>query len=309
MAQTNQPDAFSRLLIQRLINLGQPVTAQFQDLKAAGIMYRHIVTPDHAMTRMASVHEDNPDPGMDVHILDHHGLDCSMDNGCQKMHHHYLEPFPVLTPGQQVFSASNLYATLSFLHAIKAAQAEGLDWFFLIEPDCRFAGHGWLRALWQELLMIWTPQMVCAGTPVAWNGHSRTLSQITRLTRAVKEQTGLPMDGTFVEGKSTSVGINGALGWYNTKAMSNIFAFGLKLVDLPEYPAKSGDLNSYLNKLCAWDYQIGRVLAECGDYDQTIGILSGSYSACGDRQMDEAQRLKLLADGKKLAVHQVKGAR
>lgn len=301
MALTNQPDAFPRLLIQRLINLGQPVTtAQPTDLKAAGILYCHEMQQDKdVLSRMQM-----GDPGMKVIILNHEirGAGGGFD-------FRPLDPFPVLTPGSAVFSASNLYATLSFLHVIKAAQAEGLDWFFLIEPDCRFSGHGWLRALWQELLMIWTPQMVCAGTPVAWNGYSSTLGQITRLSLAVKEQTGLGMDGAFIKGQPASVGINGALGWYKTEAMADIFSDGLRFMDAPRDGVYRLNLNDYCNDVGAWDYHLGRYFADLGNYDQTIGILSGSYSACGDSQMDEQARLQLLADGKKLAVHQVKGVR
>lgn len=189
--------------------------------------------------------------------------------------------------------------TIMFLRMIQLAQQRGLEWFFCVEWDCRIFGHAWLKRLWEEHLDC--GDVLMSGTPVCWHPWSNGGEfgkQVIEYASRYQDMSGMCMafEGQH-EGK-TAVYPNGALAWYKTKTMTEMFSDGLKF----------RDLNTFCDRIEAYDLHIGREMIRrygVGALDK-IGILPGSYSGCGDHHYTLDTRRRLLSSGSKVAVHQIK---
>jgi hypothetical protein len=203
--------------------------------------------------------------------------------------------------GRRPFWAIN---NLIFFAGIELARDIGLNYFIWLESDSRVGCAEWDNVMFGEFMARYPNGISCAGTPICWDlnsGGREFALKVVEMAWNYQQASGLPM--SFYSGKhpydpsGAALYVNGSCAVYDTAALLRIFA------------GFEGDPAGYAKRMTAYDLEIGRRL---WNYHgpravDNVGWLSSSYSAFGDTITTEAERLQMLADGRKVLCHQIKG--
>lgn len=205
------------------------------------------------------------------------------------------------------FARPDVISAQVFFHGMSIALREGHTHVIYVENDCR-VNDGWDKAIAGEFFE-WRyhhPLVVCGGSPVCWQpcawGYQFEYKLID-LAANYQDVSGVPMalEGGLIETGEQKRPIaypNGALGIYSLQWLCE--AFGHDPFIHPE---------RHLPSLVPWDWQIGRRLCEMYGMDmlERIAPIGCAYSGCKDHHVTAEKRLQWYQEGKKVAVHQIKG--
>lgn len=189
-----------------------------------------------------------------------------------------------------------------FLFGLKIAMDAGLDYFQYLESDCRCKGDEWDRVSWEDFKR--NPNAIVYGTPVVHNataGGPKTLKRLIDFAHEYQETTGWPMavhGGCPGLPQDLMAYPNGAVAWYETSMMAEIFS------------GFERDVGGYAMRMGVWDCEIGRGLYRkfgIGLFDK-FSYATKTFSGYGETIMSEPERKALLISGKVSIMHQWKGA-
>lgn len=191
-------------------------------------------------------------------------------------------------------------STYAFLDGLRIAVEEKLDCFFYLETDCRVNRKGWDQVLWVEHLR-WPGGCVTSGTPAIWNPWAQRgawRDAIANYVLRYRRSSGLPMPFCGPNKVPLNVYPNGALAFYKTAEVQE--AFQTALAASPRGPEAL--------KCMPYDYRFGEHLMKKYGVEvfKKVGFLPSSYSGCGNILMPEIQRMRMLVNKTKVAVHQIK---
>lgn len=188
-----------------------------------------------------------------------------------------------------------------FFTALNLAQQKDATHIIYMDGDSRVFGDYWDRKMLEEYEANGSKPL--AGS-LAFHGPMDFDSKMTELWKeatAINTKDNYPV-ATY--GRSDKVSplifINGALGIYSMEFMRELF------VDFHS----NGYMKRLVQECTAWDYEIGRRMwkkYKHGAIDK-IHHMRCIYSGYGDIATTEAERIKMLEDGKVVAVHQVKSS-
>lgn len=188
-----------------------------------------------------------------------------------------------------------------FLTAAIIAKGAGYTHFCYLECDCRVGQDHWDKVVWNEFCDDPKP-IVVGGTIVTYNPCNTDRLSAVRWGEMMRKHSNpgkLPLATYGSKASRISSGscpfVMGALGVYSVSEIGRLF-------DL----TKSGDEAAAST---AWDMEIGlRMWKVYGpDSFYLLGHLPSVYSSNGNVLNTEAERLQWLAQGKVVAVHQIKG--
>lgn len=209
----------------------------------------------------------------------------------------------------------NPWATnnLIFWTGVAIALDHGYTHMIYLESDCRMRGDGWDKVMFDEFdgaitgnslgklmggsALCYSPcNRLIEGDPSAGRRFARKWQHF--MHHYAHHQFPIPAygGGGASEMKEQIVMINGALGVYDLAWLKTIG---------PKIREKTAE---FCAQTTAWDYYLGRKLVEkygesAFDY---VAHLDCVYSGYGDVMFTEAERIKLLTDGRVVGVHQVK---
>jgi hypothetical protein len=207
--------------------------------------------------------------------------------------------FPTLKAGGYMI-VPHKYATIAFMYLVKIAHELELDKFFFYEWDCKINIDNWFDQLLEED-SIWSDKVYMTGTPVLkypidniGNFCQNSMDYIYNYSKECGVSMVIEQCGPF------SLYTNGALTFYNTKLIREMFIDELKAIDDKNF--------SFADKIRAWDYESGiRLFKKFKEESfKYVGWLKSSYSGCGDIYYNEKQRINMLETKLKNAIHQYK---
>lgn len=194
-----------------------------------------------------------------------------------------------------------LYAisNMIFFTGLRIAMAHKFTHILVLEPDCR-VGPDWDSIMFDEFFKNSPPIM--GGSIVIHNPCNHNLATIARWKKFVCASKGICPVQTFGNKSCSETGnmvvrTNGALSIFTMSDLLDIFT--------PEELENSAGL---ARKSLEWDLEIGlrfSIKYDYGIFDR-IKHLSTIWSTFGNVLSTEDERLKMLADGKVVGVHQIK---
>jgi len=193
------------------------------------------------------------------------------------------------------FAVNNLI----FLTGLRLASKLGLSHIIYLESDCRVGRDHWDGVMFQEYFNFGFPA-IAAGTLACYNpsNHSReaNLRWAELVSRNWKRNVPVATYGWLAADKRspTCVFPNGALSVLNVAWMATLFNLD--------------NTAAACSKIAPWDMQMGLEIWQRFGVDSftVCGYLESIYSGYGEILTTEEERLKMLAIGKVVAVHQVK---
>lgn len=206
------------------------------------------------------------------------------------------DPEPRTGHGHKYFTNNRI-----FLTAVLMAMKHGFTHFCYLEADCRVGRDYWDETYWEEFCSHPKP-IVTGGTTVVYNPCNTDRQSALRWQELLITNTSpskLPI-ATYGwkaanVGTGSCVFVNGALGIYSVSEMARLF-------DLTKTATEA-------EKSQPWDMEIGmRMWNRYGrDVYYLVGHLVSVFSGYGNVLSTEEDRLHWLAQGRFVAVHQVKG--
>lgn len=197
-------------------------------------------------------------------------------------------------------------ANYVYLQGVQMVEAEGVDYFLMLETDCRVHGDYWDEAIFDDFFDQ-PGEKVLGGTLFAWHPFNNGLDYAVEFTRLMNEanvnfhKKPVPVPNVFVYGgrgsceqHRVSAYPNGALSIAKTAFVRE--AYGNRDIRLA---AQEGS---------AWDAQLGYHLFEiygAAGY-RRLASLTTVFSTYGDLITNESTRLYMLRCGQVRGVHQVK---
>ena len=183
---------------------------------------------------------------------------------------------------------------------IEIAKEKKIDYFFCYEWDCMVGEDYWFDKIWHECLS-WNSETILIGTPVLklpFNSNHDFLYRIhdyrNHYSKDCKVEMVIEKNGEF------AFFVNGALSFYKTKDLYEIY---IKQINLPSQ-------NRSLNYLAPgpWDLDLGvRMLKKYKlDIFNKVKWLNSAYSGCTDVYYNQNQRVSMLEEKLKVAIHQYK---
>ncbi len=221
-----------------------------------------------------------------------------------------ITKIPKIGPFQAVglCAASDQYAFMAFLRIVLQAKELGLDYFILVESDCRFSSHEWDLRMWEEFSK-WPTKALFGGTPVCWhpwaNGERDGRSLIDYAYK-YQRASGVCMafEGEHSGPWGTAIYPNGALAIYNVAECLEYFA--LAISHLESDLVIQGHVASSHH---AFDLHIGRSLVKKYGVPgalRRLAFLPSVYSGCKNHHVSQEQRIEMINSKKKVAIHQIK---
>jgi len=192
-----------------------------------------------------------------------------------------------------------------FLSALELARDVGLTYFLWLETDSRVGCKDFDAVVLDEFFKNYPNGVSSAGSPVVWDlnsGGKDFALKVVEMAWNYQKASGLPMG--FYSGKHPHDGsgatlyVNGSCAVYETAAMLKIFDMNATV-----------DISILAKRTTAYDLEIGRRLWNYHGPQSVnhVGWIACSYSAFGNTITTEAERLQMLADGRKVLCHQIKG--
>lgn len=193
---------------------------------------------------------------------------------------------------------------LLFFEALLVAKKAGLEYFLYIESDSRVGCDGFDDRIFSEFFNRYRNGIACAGSPVAWDICSggrdfaaRVIDQVFRYQSAGALPACIYSSKHPFDQSGGCYYPNGSLAVYKTEAMCTVFG------------GFDNDLPSFSKQITAYDLALGKFL---WNYHgpravEHVGWLTSCYSGYGNAITTEKERLQMLVDGSKVAIHQVKG--
>lgn len=189
-----------------------------------------------------------------------------------------------------------------FYTAVRIAQVQKITHFIYLESDCRVGRHEWDGVIFDEYFSQ-PKALAAAGSLVCYNpcnagpvAHRRWGELVSR---NVARNYPIPTYGFrgAADGSGSSVFPNGALGVYDVQFMLELF---------PEIDAN--DTVTLAAQTFAWDFAVGDRLWKKLAHEayDAVAHLWCVFSSFGEVLTTEADRLKMLRDGKVVGIHQVK---
>ncbi len=190
-----------------------------------------------------------------------------------------------------------------FAKSLQIAKAANLDYWIFCESDSRVGCDNFDEIIFEDFFSRYPNGIATAGSPVCWDvaaGGREFAKRVIEEAWNYQKATGMPMP--FYSGKApmdcsgAAYYANGSLAIYQTEAMLKIFSgFDVDIVHFSKH-------------MTAFDLQLGRSIWNYhrANAIEHVGWLSTCYSAYGNCVTTEKERLQFLADGKFVAVHQVK---
>lgn len=217
-----------------------------------------------------------------------------------------LGPF---TTAVHTCQPSDQYAYWAFVHVIDQARKLDLDYFLLVENDCRFSRDNWDAQMLSDF-QSWPrdAKPLFGGTPVCWHpwarGHHFAQLLIDYAYHyQVASGVAMAFEGSHTSQWGTALYPNGALAIYNVAELCEYFAHSLELL-------KTNDPRAMAQRAIddhAFDLHIGRkFIAKHGEAVlDKLAYIPSVYSGCKDHHVTLGQRLAMLS-GPKVAVHHIK---
>ena len=192
-----------------------------------------------------------------------------------------------------------------FFEALLLARDVGLAYAIYVESDSRVGCDGWDQVMFDEFFGRYPEGVAAAGTPICWDVTSGGAVFASRvIEQAYKYQQASDHPASFFSAKDPR-DCSGAAYYANGSLMIMEVAAMLKI-----FQGFEADTMAYSKRITAFDLSLGRFLWNYHGPNavEHVGWLASSYSAFGNCVTTEEERLAMLTDGTKCAVHQVKGA-
>lgn len=218
-------------------------------------------------------------------------------------------------------SATNVVSTNNtvFLHGVRIACREGIDWMLYLESDCRVKGQHWDDIIFSEFFdskdyaspgFVPNQELDMGGSIVLFRSknkcwfHDGAQRYILPKSKPMSRYTpsfGCPdSEGSISD--TNCVFPNGALGVYRVSTLSDIWGVGPDTTD--------EQIKSTASRRKAWDWHHGDILLR--SYQQRvfehIKQIRCIYSSAGNVRTTEKERQFMLMSGLVVAIHQVKSA-
>lgn len=192
-----------------------------------------------------------------------------------------------------------LIGTLAWMFSLVIAKEKGIDHILYLETDCRVTCDDWDKRAFDEYFAWKHGIPICAGSPVCWSpfvhGHAWD-ERVIKYAYEYQQASGMAMAFEGFPKSHCWMYPNGALSILNVKEVMAL------------WPCQFGDPVKFCMELIPFDLALGIKMTTTlkEKVFERMGYLTCTYSGCKSHHYREEERIAMIKNKTKVAVHEVK---